>query len=48
MALGIIVLAIALLDDLVTVLRGGTATYEHNTDALLVQSKDDGAKGDGS
>jgi TRAP-type C4-dicarboxylate transport system permease small subunit len=48
MALGIIVLAIALLDDLVTVLRGGTAAYEHNADALLAQVKDDGVEDDGA
>jgi len=48
MALGIVVLAIALLDDLITVLRGGTATYEHNTDALLAETIDDGAKENGS
>jgi hypothetical protein len=35
MSLGIIVLTIAFLDDLVTVLRGGTPSYEAATEVAL-------------
>ncbi len=39
MALGIIVLAIALIDDFVTVLRGGPASFERNSDVLATETE---------
>ena len=40
MAAGLIVLAIALVDELVNVLRGGKASYEHAADVLLERAED--------
>ena len=40
MAAGLIVLAIALVDELVNVLRGGKASYEQAVDVLLERSED--------
>ena len=42
MAFGISVLALALIDDFITVLRGGRATFDQSTDVLLSKSGDDG------
>lgn len=42
MAMGIVVLAVALVDDFVTVLRGGKAAYEQSRDVLLEKQSDEG------